>query len=654
MPQPGWPANGSGARMADQLMELQRLEATAAAAEAQQDWLRAESLWRQLLQAQSQHGAAWHRLGKVLAQQERWANALQCQQTSCQHHPELGWNWFAAGEALEQLGNGEAAARAYREAAWRLPQESWIPAVAHKAEQRQWRGGEDLSQGLGPQSYRHWCERLEPALPPPHRPLRDHWWRPEGQNLWARVNADLDVVERQQGIWPSGAGWVLMLAADAQLRREALQAMEDNLTEGAIPPDLAYPDEDRLNREGQRHDPWFKPGWVPESFWSSPWLEACSVWRLEWLRAQRFAAPPMHDPVALFTWQLRALEAQPKVLSIPRVLVHRQDDGRLPAVELQARAKVLQENLRQQGEAVTVRPHGELGQFRLQWALPPSRPAVQVVIPTKDQAGLLSQCLESVERTCESYPELHITVVDHASQEEATTLLLQRWRQRLGPRFQVIRMGGPFNWSRLNNKAIHSGRAPLVLLMNNDVEAIDGGWLEAMAAQAMRPAVGAAGAILLYPSGTIQHAGIILGYGKSKNAAVHAYRGLHHPSSSHRNRSQLLTGWAAVTGACMMIQKHHWRAIGRLNERLPVEYNDVDLCLRLQEQGLRNVIEPSAILIHHECQSRDPHQSRTAKYSLERIQKKFPLHMSLRSPWWPKATSSLCVDGRPKELDTYN
>jgi GT2 family glycosyltransferase len=642
-------------------------ESAAEAAEARGDWDNAELLWRQLLDQQPQHGAGWHRLGKAVARREAWAEALACQRRSTELHPQLGWNWFAAAEALERLGRGEQAAAAYRQARWWLPEQTWIAAEAERAERLHWIGLGSLEEGLSPQAYRHWCERLEPALPAPGAALRWSWWQPCGLGVWQRLDGRQMVVERQRGVWPTGGGWVVLLADDARLRREALLALEEAIAgaDPALVPQLLYPDEDRLDGHGRRHDPWFKPGWVPESFWSSPWLEGCSAWSLEWLRAQALPPPPSPQlpsrqadaGMALWAWQLAALERRPQVQAVPRVLVHRcvgqGADRVVDPVAQHARAAVLERQLRGQGEAVRVRAEAVSGRFRLEWALPAALPAVQVVIPSKDQAELLGRALESLHSTCGRYPDLQITVVDHASRERATATLLAGWRRRLGDRLRVKRMGGSFNWSGLNNSAIRSGRAPLLLLLNNDVEALTAGWLEVMVAQALRPAIGAVGAVLLYPDRRIQHAGIGLGHGLDRCGAEHAYRGLAWPPEVHRGRAGLLSGWAAVTGACLMVSRQNWQLLGGFDERLPVEGNDVDFCLRLGQLGLRQVVEPKALLLHHECQSRDPGRSTTERAALQRLQRLHPQAMAQLDPWLPPGSSRLHSDGRPAELDGY-
>ena len=168
--------------------------------------------------------------------------------------------------------------------------------------------------------------------------------------------------------------------------------------------------------------------------------------------------------------------------------------------------------------------------------------------------------------------------MDNGSCEPKTHAYLERWREKI----QVLRSNEPFNWSRLNNQAAEIAKGELLLLLNNDIEVNESGWFEAMASQAMRPSVGAVGALLLYPDGTIQHGGVVLGL---NHAVGHAYRNLRLNHAVHRGRSQLLSCWSAVTGACLMIRKELLVRVGGLDEDLPVEFNDVDLCLRLVQLG---------------------------------------------------------------------
>ena len=172
--------------------------------------------------------------------------------------------------------------------------------------------------------------------------------------------------------------------------------------------------------------------------------------------------------------------------------------------------------------------------------------------------------------------------------------------------------------------------------------------MEAMASQAIRPRVGCVGALLLYPNGNIQHGGVIVGM---HSGADHAYRDLKPAHNVHRSRSQLLTGWGAVTGACMMLRKALLEEVGGFDEGLPVEFNDVDLCLRLGQLGYRHVIPPEAVLLHHESKSRDSKRSQTALQALKRLQQRWLGRFSQAGPWWPTQSERNCADGRPLGLE---
>lgn len=458
--------------------------------------------------------------------------------------------------------------------------------------------------------------------------------------------------------WPMD-GWLVLLGDGAQLRPGALQGLERWLidiqqvqhvchreTSLSLPanqplllPDLLYSDEDCLDAYGQRCDPWLKPGWVEESFWSSPWLMNLSVWRMSWLRDRQLPLPPT-DLKGRWSWLLRAVELHPRISHIPLVLVHGQS--------LQLEPEPLKQSLIRQGEAIReIRVHPELrGCFSLEWQLP-KQWSCSIIIPTRDRADLLERCLETVWDTTASARaegcELEILVVDNGSCEPETRELLKLWRQRI----HVLRNDDSFNWSRLNNQAVAIAKGELLLLLNNDIEASGEGWFEAMAAQAMRPRVGAVGALLLYPDGTIQHGGVVVGL---SHAVGHAYRNLHLNHAVHRGRSRLLTGWGAVTGACLMVRKELLVRLGGLDEGLPVEFNDVDLCLRLIQLGYHCVMPPEAVLMHYECQSRNPKNCQTALPGLNRVRQRWHGQFEHKDSWWPAQSEIRFEDGRPVGL----
>ncbi|MFW6731908.1 MAG: glycosyltransferase [Synechococcus sp.] len=576
----------------------------------------AEGLFWACLASGGPHGAALHYLGLLRRRQGRTAEALVLQRASGRVHPQLGWNWLAAAELFEGQGRWGAAADAFRRAALALPGEPWVGLRWKELEGLAALRGERLATGLPSRAYRLWQRRLEPRPAPGFKALP--------------------------------AGWRLLRDPHCQLRPDLGEQLALLLAaagaQGAPPPDLVYGDEDRLEAGGRRWDPWFKPGWVPESFWATPWLDSHSLWREAWLEGNGLPPPPL-EPVQRFAWQLRALEAGPRILALPRILAHRPR----PLVETHERAAAMAAHLQRQGERLLlVAPDGE--GLRLQWALPAAPPLISVVVPTRDRPDLLSRCLEGLRQGAAASPQVRLEpwVVDNGSRLQATADLLQRWQQQPGLRLQVLPRDEPFNWSRLNNAAARVARGELLLCLNNDVMGPPTPWLQRLAAQALRPAVGAVGAVLLQADGTIQHAGVVTGLG---SGCEHPYRHLPEQHGVHRGRSRRLTGWGLVTGACLMLRRQLFLASGGFDPAFPVEYNDVDLCLRLGAAGYRQLVPDGVVLRHDEASTRDVKRSATALPARQRIEQRWPQALAGEGPWWPAASSRQHLDGRPREFD---
>ena len=616
----------------------------------------AEPLLQQAVDLAPDHGSALHVLGKLRAHDGKLEEALHLQQRSCLVDPALGWNWFSAGELLARQQRWDEAKMCFEQALDRLPAEDWISEHWQQAQMRLLLGGEVLRQGLGPQAYRYWINHCEQRLPPSPQPLVTPFWLWR-QNHWHALHASASLQPQPAPLgespWPE-AGWLVLLAPGVQLRDGVLPALESWLQGQQPVPDLVYGDEDRLDQQAVRCDPWFKPGWLEESFWASPWLESCSLWSCSWLRHQQLPLPP-GDALGHWRWLLEALNRHPQVQGWPQHLSHSLHQAP-PDLRLQAqKAQLLRDHLQQRGEAIaTVMPHGDRpGCFELSWTLPP-RWSCSVIIPTRDRGDLLAPCLQSLWHTTtearQQGLELELIVVDNGSVEPATAALLKDWQQRLGAAFVVARDDGPFNWSRLNNQAAARARGDVLLFLNNDVEALQPGWFEAMAAQALRPMVGAVGALLLYPDRTLQHGGLVVGL---DGHAEHAYRQLPLHHGVHRGRSQLLSRWDAVTGACLMLRKELLQILGGFDEGLPVEGNDVDLCLRLEQLGYHQVIPPEAVLLHHESQSREVNRSTTEASAVLRLQRRWGARLRAPGPCWPPQVDRIHPDGRPKGLEQF-
>jgi GT2 family glycosyltransferase len=226
----------------------------------------------------------------------------------------------------------------------------------------------------------------------------------------------------------------------------------------------------------------------------------------------------------------------------------------------------------------------------------PTEPAgrVSVVIPFRDRCELLRDCLASLSRG--TYRDSEVVLVDNASHEPRLLRLLARLERRR--RFRVLRRPGPFNFARLCNEGARAAGGDYLLFLNNDTVVVTPDWLEQMLAVAGRPEVGVVGATLLYPDGTLQHAGLSR---RSDGVWDHPYRGCLADSAEELRQVRAVP---AVTGACLLIRRELFDELGGFDESLPLTHNDTDLCRRVRARGLLVALTPHARLMHYESLSR--------------------------------------------------
>lgn len=257
--------------------------------------------------------------------------------------------------------------------------------------------------------------------------------------------------------------------------------------------------------------------------------------------------------------------------------------------------------------------NGEIAAAFASAPMPPASlsPSISIIIPTRDRLELLAACLASVRPALT--PQIDIIIVDNGSAAPETLAFFDQIQRE--PRMRVIKAPGPFNFSLLSNEGAKASKADVLVFLNNDVTAIDAAWLGKLAFLALDPQTGAVGARLLYPSGRLQHSGIILGLG---GHAGHIELGLDPNDPGIFGRAKHDHRLMAVTGACLAVERAKFEAVGGFDAiNLPVDLNDVDLCLRLYERGWPSVLASEAVLIHHESASRGRH-SRTPRYAGER------------------------------------
>jgi GT2 family glycosyltransferase len=378
---------------------------------------------------------------------------------------------------------------------------------------------------------------------------------------------------------------VAIVEPGAILAPRALEAIASSLALGPEI-DLVYTDEDVL-RGGQRVAPALKIGWSPDLVRSTDHVGGLCVVRTAVAREGGGIRPGFEGAEA-YDLLLRCIHRIRHARHVPEVLYHRTPYRAPTAAQLRAAA----DHAASLGAAVE---ETAPGRFRVRYPVRGS-PRVSVIVPTRDRVELLRTCVTSLlERT--TYRNIELLVVDNESRDPATRAYLES----LAAPCRVLSWRQQFNWSAINNAAAREASGDYLLFLNNDVELIAPGSIEAMLEHAQRAEVGAVGAKLLYPDRTVQHAGVVIGIG---GFADHAFRHLPADAPGYGSLAAVVRDCSAVTGACLMTRRGPFEEVGGFDERLRVAFNDVDFCLRLRERGLLIVWTPHALLFHHESATR--------------------------------------------------
>jgi glycosyltransferase involved in cell wall biosynthesis len=358
--------------------------------------------------------------------------------------------------------------------------------------------------------------------------------------------------------------------------------------------DFMYSDEDKMDGAGELSAPFFKPSWSPDFHLSVNYVTHFAVYRrsvVDSVGGFREGFDGSQD----YDLALRVTEVTHRVAHVAKPMYHwRMVEGSAATAHdakpyaLDAANRALNEAVGRRWPGGRVQPGRESGTWRARYPLL-GDPLVSIVIPTRNGADLLTRCVEAVRRRTE-YRNYEIVVVDNGSDDADALEAIDALADR------VVRYPYRFNFARQMNLAAANASGDILLLLNNDVEMDDPGWLEAMVEHAQRPEVGAVGARLLFPGGRVQHEGVFVGYGGGAAGNI--------DFGDYMRLGRMIRNCTAVTAACLAIRPEVLRAIGGFDERLRVAFNDVDLCLRIRQRGYRIVYTPYAELRHAESASR--------------------------------------------------
>ena len=354
--------------------------------------------------------------------------------------------------------------------------------------------------------------------------------------------------------------------------------------------DYVYSDEDKMELDGSRLDPFFKPDWAPDLLNCLNYVTHFSVYRksiVDDVGGFRTGFEGSQD----WDLTLRVTERTQRIAHIPRPLYSwRKVPGSAAASDRakdyasEAAKKALGEALDRRGLKAAVLDGPYRGYYRVKYEIS-GAPKVTIVIPTRDHAPMLKRCVNSIRKRS-TYANYEIIIINNESRETETLRYFETFDGR------VIDYPHPFNYSAQMNLGVQEAGAEYVILLNNDTLVISPDWIEAMLEYGQRPDVGAVGARLLFPDGRVQHEGVFIGCGRG--LAGHLDHG------GYFGLGECVRNVSAVTAACMLVKTKAYEEVGGLDEELSVAYNDVDFCLKLREKGYEVIYTPYAEFSHHE------------------------------------------------------
>ncbi|MBS6646325.1 MAG: glycosyltransferase family 2 protein [Clostridiaceae bacterium] len=370
--------------------------------------------------------------------------------------------------------------------------------------------------------------------------------------------------------------------------------------------DVVYSDEDKLDMDGGAlFDPHFKPDFNPDLLTSVNYI--CHLFVVKRSLFEKVGGFRQEfDGAQDYDFIFRCTEAAVKICHIPKILYHwrchlestaSNPESKLYAFEAGSRA-IMAHYERMGIEAEKVEKGVDYGIYHTTFQIK-GNPLVSIVIPNKDHHKDLDLCIRSITDRA-TYKNIEFIVVENNSTEPETFDYYTEIQKEF-PCVHVVTWEREFNYSAINNFGVQSAEGEYLLFLNNDTEIIEPRMIEEMLGFCQREDVGIAGARLLYQDDTIQHAGVVVGFG---GIAGHTFIGLHKAENSYFHRAMCAQDYSAVTAACMMTKKSVFEKTGGFSEELAVAFNDIDYCMKVRALGKLVVYNPYAVLYHYESKSR--------------------------------------------------
>ena len=404
---------------------------------------------------------------------------------------------------------------------------------------------------------------------------------------------------------------------------------------------VIYTDEDKMSMDGHKFfQPHFKPDYNPDLLCTVNYI--CHLFVVSRKVIEKVGGLRSEfDGAQDYDFVLRCVEAvkDEEICHIPKILYHwrchedstaENPESKLYAFEAGRRA--VQAHYERTGIHAEVFKGEYLGLYRTKF-IRDHDPLISIIIPNKDHIDDLKRCMESIEQKS-TYKNYEYIIVENNSTDSATFEYYKKLEAE-NPKVRMVYWDGVFNYSAINNYGASFAKGEYLLLLNNDTEIINPDCLEELLGYCMRKDVGAVGARLYYEDDTIQHAGVVIGFG---GIAGHCFVQQKRGTTGYCHRIICAQDYSAVTAACMMVKKSAFDAVGGLSEELAVAFNDIDFCMKLRKAEYLIVYNPYAELYHYESKSRglEDTPEKVARFNKEvaTFEKKWPEILENGDPYY--------------------
>ena len=404
------------------------------------------------------------------------------------------------------------------------------------------------------------------------------------------------------GLAEAAGAWTAFLDHDDELTPDALTAVVERLlAEPTL--DALYTDQLKVDADGRVVDHHFKPDWSPIHLLGVMYVGHLLVVRTALAKAVG-GFDPAFDGVQDYEFLLRLSERTAAVGHLAEPLYKWRATPASLAADSDAKAGIdalqkaaLIAHIRRRGRSWEAEPNPE-PRLRHRMLLAPAdcgpAPSVSIVVPTRDQGAVLSRCLDSLHALTD-HPDFEVVLVDNGTADPEALAAFARHPARR------VAFDRPFNFSAACNAGAQAARGEHLVFLNNDTEVLQADWLRRLQLYLEDEGVGAVGPVLLYPDGTVQHAGVVLG---ARGTADHVMRRFPAHVDGYAGSLSASREVSAVTAACLMTPRALFAELGGFSTDYAKHYQDVDLCLRIRERGLRVVCAARPTLIHHESLTR--------------------------------------------------